>query len=246
MKNLKKLPTKQLEKFSNIFTQLGLVLVLFVVYLFLEHKTEQQSVAVLDPPTTSNVLDEHLSTEIIFTKELKPKLNVPKSNPFIPDEPIEKGDDNIIEKVIDFHEEDDAKQLDIDILFTEEEPEDEFLETLPYIVIENTPIFKGCEGLSEEENRKCFDKKMIRFIQRNFDSQLANEVGLNSGKYRIFTEFIINENGNVVDVIINAPHIKLKKETQQLIKKLPKFTPGKQRNKAVKVKYALPITFHVE
>lgn len=87
---------------------------------------------------------------------------------------------------------------------------------------------------------------MMRFVQRNFDSQLANEVGLNSGKYRIFTEFIINENGNVVDVIINAPHIKLKKETRELIKKLPKFTPGKQRNKAVKVKYALPITFHVE
>ena len=38
MKNLKKVPTKQLEKFSNIFTQLGLVLVLFIVYLTLEHK----------------------------------------------------------------------------------------------------------------------------------------------------------------------------------------------------------------
>lgn len=65
----------------------------------------------MDPPTTSNVLDEHLSTEILFTKELKPKpkINVPKSNLFILDEPIEKGDDNIIEKVIDFHEEDDKK-----------------------------------------------------------------------------------------------------------------------------------------
>ena len=41
MKNLKKLPNKQLEKFSNIFTQLGLVLVLFIVYVTLEHETKQ-------------------------------------------------------------------------------------------------------------------------------------------------------------------------------------------------------------
>jgi len=40
MKNFKKAPTKQLEKFSNIFAQLGLVLVLFVVYVSLEHQTE--------------------------------------------------------------------------------------------------------------------------------------------------------------------------------------------------------------
>ena len=41
MKNLKKLPSKQLEKFSTIFTQLGLVLVLFIVYVTLEHETKQ-------------------------------------------------------------------------------------------------------------------------------------------------------------------------------------------------------------
>ena len=45
MKNLKKLPRKQLEKFSTIFTQLGLVIVLFVVYVTLEYQTEQKSVA---------------------------------------------------------------------------------------------------------------------------------------------------------------------------------------------------------
>jgi protein TonB len=45
MKNLKKQPTKQLEKFSNIFMQLGLVLVLFVVFVSLEHKTEERTLA---------------------------------------------------------------------------------------------------------------------------------------------------------------------------------------------------------
>ena len=44
MNTKKKLPRKQLDKFSNIFTQLGLVLVLFVVYVTLEHTTEEKKV----------------------------------------------------------------------------------------------------------------------------------------------------------------------------------------------------------
>jgi len=113
-------------------------------------------------------------------------------------------------------------------------------------MIQNAPIFKGCEGLSKEDNKICFDKKMKRFVQRNFNSGLANEVGLNSGKYKIQTQFIIDNKGNVVDIKIRAPHTRLKKEMQQLIEKLPKFTPGLQRNKPVQVRYTLPISFHVD
>ena len=112
-------------------------------------------------------------------------------------------------------------------------------------MIQNAPVFKGCEGLLKEENKKCFDKKMNKFVQRNFNAELVNEVGLSSGKYKIQTQFIIDNKGNVVDIKILAPHARLKKETQQLIEKLPKFTPGKQSNKAVKVRYTLPISFQV-
>lgn len=245
MKNVKKLPSKQLEKFSTIFTQLGLVFVLFVVYLTLEHQTAQKSVAIIDfnPPAAIVISQDQ---DIVFGREPKLVPNIERtSTVFVADEPIKKVDNNIVETVIVSPTED-IMPLDMDALVTVEEPKDEPVETLPFILIENAPVFKGCEGLSKEENKICFDKKMKKFVQRNFDAQLANEIGLNSGKYRISSQFVIDDKGNVVDIEIRAPHSRLKKETQALIKKLPKFTPGKQRDKAVKVKYILPISFKVD
>lgn len=248
MKNIKKLPAKQLEKFSTIFTQLGLVLVLFIVYVVLEHKTPEKNLAVIDfNPPEMVTIDPDQPYE--FTRDPKPKIQVqtPPSNQFIPDAELKKVDNNVEETIINLPEDDEPEQIDIESVLTVEEPMDEDPpETVPFIMIENAPVFKGCEGLSKAENKKCFDKKMMRYVQRNFDVGLANDLGLNSGKYRISTEFIIDDKGNVVDIKIRAPHIKLKKETKELIEKLPQFTPGKQRDKAVKVRYSLPITFRVD
>ena len=248
MKNVKKLPTKQLEKFSTIFTQLGLVLVLFIVYLTLEHKTEIKSVAVLEPEPTDVVrvaFDEPF--EFVREPKLKQQVQTPPSTLFIPDEEIEKVDDNVTETVINLPDDEVPVEIDMDAVVTVDEPKGpEPEETVPFIMIENAPVFKGCEGLSKEENKKCFDKKMMKFVRRNFDADLANDLGLNSGKYRISAQFVIDNKGDVVDVKIRAPHVKMKRETKDLIEKLPKFTPGKQRNKAVKVRYNLPITFRVD
>ena len=247
MKHPKKLPTKQLEKFSNIFTQLGLVLVLFIVYVTLEHQTEQDTVAVFKPDK-SNVVTIEPNTEVIFIREPKvtPKVEIVKASPFLIDEVV-KGDNTIKEFIFDEVPAEDPTVIDIDALVVIKEPEDFKPEdAVPFISLQNAPVFKGCEGLSKEENKICFDKKMKQFVQRNFDVGLANELGLHSGKHKIQTQFIINKEGNIIDVKIRAPHKKLEKETKRIIKKLPKFKPGKQNNRTVKVRYLLPIAFKVE
>lgn len=246
MKNVKKLPTKQLEKFSTIFTQLGLVLVLFIVYLAIEHETEEKKLSEVNYETTKKVFVDP-DQDIVFVKEKqpKPKVNLNR-NVFIPDEPIEKGDNLIKETIID-NPIDEPVKVDVDQLIElADPPKDPEPDNVPYISIEEAPVFKGCEGLSKSENKKCFDKQMNKFIQRNFNTSLANELGLRSGKHKIFTQFIIDKNGEVVDIKIRAPHPKLKSETLGTIQKLPKFKPGRQNNKFVKVKYTLPITFQVD
>ena len=246
MNNIKKNPKKQLEKFSTIFTQLGLVLVLFIVYVTLEHQTLEKTYAIVisNPPEAIMISADQIP---VFVRESKPVVETPPSTHFIPDEEIKIGDNDIVETIIPDEPAEDIVQLDIDTVVTVEEPVgEEAPETVPFMMIENAPVFKGCEGLSKKENKICFDKKMKKFVQRNFDAQLANEIGLSSGKYRISTQFVIDNKGNVVDIQIRAPHFRLKKETQELIGKLPQFTPGKQRNKAVKVKYTLPISFRVD
>ncbi len=244
MKNLKKLPTKQLEKFSNIFTQLGLVLVLFIVYISLEHQTAQKTVAVFKSDKDKIIYIEP-DTEIFFTKEIK-KLVIPRPKPTICFVDLVKKGDNDLPEIDIFNTTDETPELiDIDNVKTIKIKE-EIIENVPYDFIQDAPVFKGCENLSKEKNKQCFEKKMKQFVQRNFDIELANEMGLHSGTHRIHTQFVIDDKGDVVDVKIRTTYKALEKEANRIIKKLPKFKPVKQNNKTVKVRYNLPISFSIE
>ncbi|MBG7612062.1 energy transducer TonB [Polaribacter sp. BAL334] len=247
MKNLKKSPRKQLEKFSTIFTQLGLVIVLFVVYVTLEYQAEQKSVA-SKPEKDFQYVVLQPEQEIMYQieKKIVQKTAPIKHQKLILDQEFKKVDDKTDETITVLPKNPEPNSFDINNIVTVDEPIDDEPEMVDYVIIENAPIFKGCEGLSKVENKKCFDKKMNQFVQRNFDSQLATDIGLRSGKYKIYTQFVIDNKGNVVDIQIRTPHPKLTKETQELIEKLPKFTPGKQREKPVKVRYTLPISFQVD
>ena len=73
-----------------------------------------------------------------------------------------------------------------------------------------------------------------------------NDLGMSPGKKRIIMLFKIDKVGNIVDIRAKAPHPKLQKEAIRIIKLLPKMKPGRQRGKAVGVKYTLPMRIEVE
>lgn len=108
------------------------------------------------------------------------------------------------------------------------------------------PKFKDTTSKNKEEAKILFDKKMKAFVTKNFDINLTTCLGLSRGKYKILTQFIIGVSGNVYDIKVRAPHLKLKDHMYGLIQKLPPFIPGKQNGKNVTVRYTLPVSFEVE
>ena len=114
------------------------------------------------------------------------------------------------------------------------------------VVIEENPRFKEAKNLTKEDAKKDFDKRIKEYVYNNFDDKLVQCLDLDSGKYKIYTQFYIDKKGNVSDIKVKAPHSNLKKHVVQILEKLPQFIPGKQRYKPVKMRYNLPITFIVE
>jgi len=253
MKTTNKLPTKQLEKYTTVFMQIGLVLSLFIVFLLLEHQTEKTAIMVTSPEVDNTSMYFLEDTPKVFVKH-PTKVKMKKSKrikPIILDKIVKGENHQKIENRIEIPDpEDNQVMIETAFKMMEEDPDvDNDLEEEDahlFVSLEEAPVFKGCENLSKAANKKCFETKIRKFVQRNFSADIAQEIGLEEGKYTIFTEFVINKKGTIIDVKIRAPHKKLKKEAARVIKKMPQFIPGKQRNKAVKVKYILPISFRVE
>ncbi|PIV94965.1 MAG: blaR1 peptidase M56 family protein [Flavobacteriaceae bacterium CG_4_10_14_3_um_filter_33_47] len=116
---------------------------------------------------------------------------------------------------------------------------------VPFAVIDQVPVFPGCESLTSNiEQKECMSKEISMFVSKNFNTNIGKEYGL-VGKQRINVIFKINQEGNIVDVRSRAPHPALEAEAIRVIKMLPKMLPGKQRGKVVTVPYSLPIIFMV-
>lgn len=117
---------------------------------------------------------------------------------------------------------------------------------VPYAVIEEVPLFQGCEPSGSKADAKtCTSDRVSQFVNRNFNVNLAAQLGL-TGRQRISVVFKIGKDGKVKDVMARAPHPGLEAEAIRVIKLLPDFTPGRQRGEAVTVPYSLPILFQVQ
>ncbi len=129
-----------------------------------------------------------------------------------------------------------------DIDFTEEIEDD----IIMGYIIEEPPRFKQTKNLTKVVAKKYFDKRIQSIIQENFDIKLMKNLGLPNGKYKIFTQFTIDKDGNTTAIKVKAPNTTIEKEVRKMLQNLPQFISGKQAGKVVKTKYTLPISFIVE
>jgi len=241
---IKKYPHAVLENYSKILIQLGLVLALFIVDQFINMKSYPSEIKDL---VGSFVQVDEMENSI----EIKPiEILEPPAPKTVISERILKVDDQveIQETIIESTEIDETDavvvKLDKEIKVVEEE--EEVVEDVPFMIIEEVPIFPGCSG-SNKERRACFSAEISKFVSKKFNVELASDLGLPQGTVqKIFVMFKIDQKGNITEIKARAPHIKLQQEAIRVVELLPQMTPGKQRGKAVSVSYGLPIVFKVE
>jgi protein TonB len=216
-----------------------MVLMLFITWRAIENKTYEKAEINQDMLNLGDDLEE----DIPITD-----MNIPPPPPPPPPpapEVIEVIEDeaDIEETIIESAEVNQEEEI---MEIEEIEEAEEEIADVPFAVIENVPIYPGCEKKrSNAEKKKCMSEKVQKFVQKKFNTELAGDLGL-EGRQRIAVQFKIDKNGDVVNVRARAPHPKLEQEALKVVKALPKMVPGRQRGTAVGVLYSLPILFQVE
>lgn len=233
----KKSEKADLSKNSGLYFVIGLSLILLISWQAIEWRTYEKVYAY----EALNVEDED-DEEIPITEQLKTPPPPPPPPPPAP-EVIEvvEDEEEVEETVIESTETNEDEIIEVEEVEIEEEFEDV---DVPFAVIEDVPIFPGCEKVAKSERRKCFQEKMNKHIRRNFRyPEIAQEMGIQG---RVYVNFIIAKDGSISNIRMRGPDKNLEKEAQRIISKLPSMTPGKQRGRAVRVPFSIPITFRLQ
>ncbi len=236
----KKNPKADLTKRSTLFLQLGLIFVLLISYVAIEWKTYEKT----EYDAGQLNLGELEEEEIPITE----LLNTPPPPPPPPPAPevieVVEDEEEVEETVIESTESNQEEIVEVREVV--EAPVEEVIADVPFAVIENVPIYPGCESMKNNDQRKkCMSEKIDEFVRKKFNADLGSQLGL-TGINRVIVQFKIDKSGNVTDVRSRAPHPRLEEEAARVINSLPKMQPGKQRGKPVGVMYSLPIVFQVQ
>ncbi|KJF41807.1 energy transducer TonB [Draconibacterium sediminis] len=173
---------------------------------------------------------------------------MPPEDLVIPSTPPEKTEpEKPIIKVPVFKVIEDGKKIDEELIWEGEEPEEP-------LTIDLGSIMDFGEDPEEEDLSGIFDfaetmpefpggdAALLSFLSKNVKyPAIAQENGI---KGKVFVTFVVDENGNIYDVTLaRGVDSSLDREAIRVVKSMPRWKPGKQGNKAVKVRYTVPINF---
>lgn len=238
-----------LQKNSTLYFQVGLIVCLLAALGLLEMQFEttipQLSQNTFDPDDTFVMEAPNFKVYAEPKAEIVPKTKQKKLL-FINNIDIKKDTDPVIETLVDtpdsFIPDEPFNSDSVDVPTIEDD-----LKPVPFALIENVPVYPGCEKkVGNEARKKCMSDKITRLVQKKFNgSDIASNYGL-VGRQKIYVEFLIDKSGKVSDVQTRAPHLKLEEEAKRVVNKIPKMQPGMQRDKAVGVRYTLPLVFKAQ
>ncbi|MBO4690977.1 MAG: energy transducer TonB [Paludibacteraceae bacterium] len=224
---LKKSEKASLESSKVVFVLMGFVFVLSLCYAALEW-TEREV-------TKYEVAD----SEFLFEEEVEIQQTSQETPPPPPPPQVQEvevlnvvEDDKEVES-IEVNTEDD-KEVEVVIAAPVEAPVEEEEEEVVFQVVEKMPEFPGGT------------QALFKYLSENVKYPvIAQENGIQG---RVICQFVVNKDGSIVDVEVvrSGGDPSLDKEAVRVIKSMPKWNPGKQRGKAVRVKYTVPVNFKLQ
>ena len=227
---IKKSAKASLENKRLLFTEIGFVIALLVVYGAFEYSSKEKAASILDG---DNQIVE-VEDMVPITQETPPPPPEAPKIPILSDQ-IDIVDDEI--KVDDdmFMNLEDNANMGVEIMDYVEETKEEVVEeeAIPFQLVEEKPSFNGGDA---NECSKWVNSKLVY-------PEIAKENGVQG---RVTLQFTVNADGTVSNVkVLRGVDSSLDKEAVRVVSSSPKWKPGKQRDRAVKVTYTFPVIFQL-
>ena len=223
----KKSKSANLENKKGMFIQIGLVVALSIVLVAFEWTKCESKDDGSDAVAEIQFEDEMMQ----ITRREEPKPEPKPEQPKVA-EVLDIVDDDVeIEDDFDFDmEATDDTEYDFTSMIGDDS--EEIQEEEVFYIVEDMPTFNGGEPATE------FRKYIAQNLQY---PEIAAENGVSG---RVIVQFAVDRTGKVVDaVVVRSVDPALDKEAIRVVMSSPKWTPGKQRGKAVKVLFTFPINF---
>ena len=226
---VKKSPKANLEVHRGTFILMGLVLGVSVLFFAFEWSAKTKK---LDE--TVIVQDVLAEEEIEITRrDATPPPPPPPPEPETP-EIIEVVEEKV-ETTLKIQVEDDQSQRQMQTYVPPPPPKpkpEEVTEEI-FVVVENQPEFPGGNAA------------MMKFLSDNIKYPvIAQENGIQG---RVICNFVVERDGSITDVqVVRGVDPSLDREAIRVIQQMPRWTPGKQRGQAVRVRFTLPVVFRLQ
>lgn len=224
---IKKSPKADLQNKRGLLLEIGLAAALAIVigafaWTPKEHRIEQVDL-------NYAIVEEEI-TEITRQDQKPPEPPKKVEVKVIADLLQVVTNDTKIETSMTFDEFDE----DAEVFQEVEVVEEEIVDDEPFLIVETMPSFQGGD-LNTFRN---WVQSNVRF------PQIALENGIQG---TVVLSFVIEKDGSLTNIqVLRTPDRSLSEEATRVLSKSPKWSPGKQRNQVVRVKYTLPVVFRVQ
>jgi len=232
---LKKSHKANLEKWRGLFLEIGLLLALSVSLLAFEWKVAPKEEEEENTGPVQAVMEMEDIVPITRQEEAPPP---PPEPPKVTDILDIVADDVVVDTNLEINMEADFSTEIVPVVFEASAGSavviEEEEEVMLFHIIEDKPTFQGKDA----------DTGFREWVQKQtVYPPVAQENGITG---RVYIEFTIDRDGSLTDIkILRGVDPQLDAEAMRVIKMSPKWQPGMQRGKAVKVKYTFPFFFQL-